>query len=65
MRMPIASTAFWIGGGVAAGLLLSLILNRVVMDWAGIDSHSPALAACVLPARRASGLDPMIALRQD
>jgi predicted permease len=76
VQLVLGSTAATLGAGVAVGLILSVILNRVVASWAGGSSRDPltlvaaasililvAGIACVLPAWRAASIDPMRALR--
>ncbi|HXJ06534.1 MAG TPA: ABC transporter permease [Candidatus Acidoferrum sp.] len=76
VQLVLGSTAATLGAGVAVGLILSVILNRLVSSWAGGSSRDPvtlvgaasililvAGIACVLPARRAASIDPMRALR--
>jgi len=76
VTLVLGSTAAMLGAGVAVGLLLSVILNRVVASWAGGSSRDPltlvaaasvlvlvAGIACVVPAWRAASIDPMRALR--
>jgi predicted permease len=76
VQLVLGSTAAMLGAGVAVGLILSVILNRVVASWAGGSSRDPvtllaaasilvlvAGIACVLPAWRAASIDPMRALR--
>jgi predicted permease len=76
VQLVLGSTAAMLAAGVAVGLLLSVILNRVVSSWAGGSSRDPftllaaasilvlvAGIACVLPAWRAASIDPMRALR--
>jgi predicted permease len=76
VQLVLGSTVAMLGAGVAVGLLLSVILNRVVASWAGGSSRDPvtllaaasililvAGIACVLPAWRAASIDPMRALR--
>ncbi len=76
VTLVLGSTAAMLSIGVAVGLTLSVLLNRVVASWAGGSSRDPltlilaaailflvAAAACVLPAWRAASIDPMRALR--
>jgi predicted permease len=65
-----------VGLGIAAGLALSFGLNRIIDRWIEGGTHDPimvlaasglliavAVLACLIPARRALSIDPMIALR--
>jgi len=65
-----------VGLGIAAGLALSFGLNRIIGRWIENGAHDPimvlavstlliavAALACLVPARRALSIDPMIALR--
>ena len=65
-----------VGLGIAAGLALSFGLNRFIDRWIEGGTHDPimvlaasglliavAVLACLIPARRALSVDPMIALR--
>jgi len=76
VKLVLGSTAAMLSIGVAIGLTLSVILNRVVASWAGGSSRDPvtlfvaaailflvAGIACVFPAWRAASIDPMRALR--
>jgi ABC-type antimicrobial peptide transport system permease subunit len=73
-----ASTVLSVGGGIVAGVLLTLSLNKVLAQWATGSSRDPlillgvtmllsavAAIACAGPARKASGVDPMVALRYE
>jgi predicted permease len=76
LGIVFASAAISVGIGIAAGLGLSFALSRLIARWVENASASPlilsavsllllgvAALACLLPARRASTVDPMTALR--
>ena len=76
LRLVLGSTAVTVGCGLAAGVVLSYSLSRVMASWTQQTSSDPriiagvililaasATAACLIPARRASSIDPMTALR--
>jgi predicted permease len=78
LGIVFASTVTSVGGGIVAGVLLTLALNRVLARWAEGSSRDPyillavtallavvAALACAIPARRASKVDPMTALRYE
>jgi predicted permease len=67
-----------VGGGIIAGLVLALALSGIVEKWAGGNARDPimlvagmillsvvSVIACAIPARRATAIDPMSALRFD
>jgi ABC-type antimicrobial peptide transport system permease subunit len=78
LKIVFASAGISVGLGILVGLGLSFALNRLIAQWVDNASASPlillvasslllavAAVACLLPARRASGVNPMIALRCD
>ena len=78
LRDVFSSTATSVGGGLLAGLLLSILFNGVVAHWVEGGSRNPliilavmlvlmsiALFACFVPARRAARIEPMTALRYE
>jgi predicted permease len=77
-RIVLSSTAVNVGAGLAAGLLLSIALDKLATKWVTESSRDPliltgvtlllvaaATLACLVPARRAAATDPMQALRYD
>jgi predicted permease len=78
LRIVFSSTSLSVGAGLLAGVLLSLALNRLIAQWVeGSSIHAGILlgvtflllavaaTACVVPALRASSVDPMKALRYE
>jgi ABC-type antimicrobial peptide transport system permease subunit len=78
LGLVFASTARNVIGGVVCGVILSLALSRVLSKWAAGSAQNPLIfasatllligtsaVAAFIPARRASSVDPMIALRYE
>lgn len=78
LGLVFRSTVVSVGAGIAAGVILTLALNKVMASWSAESVRDPLLLlaatlvlsaaatlACVLPAWRAAGVDPMTAIRYE
>jgi ABC-type antimicrobial peptide transport system permease subunit len=78
LRIVFRSMMTTVGLGILIGIGLTLALNRVMANWAEESTRDPllllgaslvlalvAILACMLPARRAAGVDPMTAIRYE
>ncbi len=78
LRMVFRSAFGTLAAGIFAGIVLSLALSQIIAKWAQGNPRDPVILiagtillglvsglACAIPARRASKVDPMIALRSE
>ena len=78
LRIVFTSMLANVAAGVIAGLVLILALSRTLATWQAGNAHDPlilvvaatalvavSVLACAFPARRASRVEPMIALRYE
>lgn len=77
-RIAIAATGVSVSLGIAAGIALSLGVNRFISSWLGTTPNHPLImtsvsllllvvgaTACFVPARRAVSINPITALRRE
>jgi putative ABC transport system permease protein len=81
VRIVFSSIVVSVGSGIVAGLVLSLALSQVMAHWSTGNQSTTrdplllagsvltlalvAAIACLMPARRAASVDPMIAIRAE
>jgi putative ABC transport system permease protein len=77
-HMVLASTEVNVGAGLVAGIILSIVFDKLSIRWVMESSRNPliltgvtliliaaAVLACFVPARRAASVDPVIALKYE
>lgn len=78
VRLVLSATSVSVGAGLAAGLALSLVFDKVAQKWLTESSRDPIILgglavllvavaglACWAPSRRAASVDPSEALRYE
>jgi putative ABC transport system permease protein len=79
LRMILQQGAVIVAAGLALGILLAMVMARLVGNFlTGVSPFDPltyacvsvaltvvAMLACYIPARRATRVDPMVALRYE
>ena len=78
VKLVVSSTSVSVGAGLLAGLVLSLVFDKLAQQWLTESSRDPLILggltillvvvaglACWAPARRAAAVEPSEALRYE